>query len=230
MWAEPTVLLFASQPHGTHMTGKTHKAIGIATGLAFSVYGLRHGNPAAILGMVSAPMAAMLPDIDHGGSRIGKTWKMAANIIVAVAILALIISAWRYSWHIANYRTLILVVFVLAIPTLILFGISQTKWGRSLIGFAVKHRGIMHTLLLPICMFFAVGFINEVYFRILALGALLGYTSHILADCFTTNGCPILFPFTRKNISLLKIKTGSAEERICAAVIITLILVAPFLI
>jgi len=210
------------------MTGKTHKAIGVATGLAFSIYGLRHGNPAAILGMVSAPMAAMLPDIDHGGSRIGKTKKMVANLVVAVVILAVIVSAWRYSWHITNYRTLILIVTVVAIPTLILFGLSQTKWGRSAIGFATKHRGIMHTLLLPICIFFAVGFINVSYFRILALGALIGYTSHILADCFTVNGCPILFPITRKNISLLKIKTGSAEERICAAVIITLVLVLGF--
>jgi len=210
------------------MTGKTHKAIGIATGVAFSIYGLRHGNPAAILGMVSAPMAAMLPDIDHGGSRIGKTRKMAANIIVAIVILAMIVSAWRYSWHITNYRTLILVVAVVAIPTLILFGLSQTKWGRGAIGFATKHRGIMHTLLLPICIFFAVGFINVIYFRILALGALIGYTSHILADCFTVNGCPILFPITRKNISLIKIKTGSVEERICAAVIITLVLVLGF--
>jgi len=210
------------------MTGKTHKAIGIATGIAFSIYGIRHGNPAAILGMVSAPMAAMLPDIDHGSSRIGKTRKMVANIVVAVLMVALIISAWRYSWHIESYRTLVLTLLVVAIPIAILFGISQTKWGRSTIGFVTKHRGIMHTLLLPIFMFFAVGFINEIYFRILALGALLGYLSHIFADCLTIKGCPILFPITRRNFSLIKLTTGSVEEKICAAVIITLILVLGF--
>jgi len=211
------------------MTGKTHKAIGIAAGVAFSIYGIRHGNPAAILGVVSAPLAAMLPDIDHGGSRIGKTRKMVANLVVAAAVAALVIGAWVYSSYIDNYRTLILTLLIVAIPVALLFGISQTKFGRRNIAFATKHRGIMHTLLLPFVMFFAVGFINESYFRILTLGATLGYLSHILADCLTISGCPILFPITKKNISLLKIKTGSAEEKICAAVIITLILIAGFI-
>ena len=82
----------------------------------------------------------------------------------------------------------------------------------------------MHTLLLPVFMFFAVGFINEAYFRILVLGAVLGYLSHILADCLTVKGCPVLFPFTKRNFSLIKITTGSVEEKIAAAVVITLIL------
>jgi len=213
---------------GDIMTGKTHKAIGTATGIAFAIYGLRHGNPAAVLGMVSAPMAAMLPDIDHGSSRIGQTRRMVANLVVAVLLLGLVVSAWRYSWHITNYRTLVLTLIMFAIPVMIFFGISQTKWMRNTIGFVTKHRGIMHTLLLPIFMFFSVGFINESYFRILVLGALLGYLSHILADCLTVKGCPILFPITRKNISLIKITTGTVEEKICAAVIITLILVLGF--
>lgn len=210
------------------MTGKTHKAIGVAAGVAFSIYGIRHGNVAAVLGMVAAPMAAMLPDIDHGGSRIGKTRKMVANLVVAAAIVAIVIAAWIYSSYIDSYRTLILTLLIVAIPIALLFGISQTKFGRRNIAFATKHRGIMHTLLLPFVMFFAVGFINEIYFRILVLGATLGYLSHILADCFTVNGCPILFPITKKNISLLKIRTGSVEEKICAAIIITLILVIGF--
>ncbi|MCL2362551.1 MAG: metal-dependent hydrolase [Defluviitaleaceae bacterium] len=212
------------------MTGKTHKAIGVAAGVAFSIYGIRHGNPAALLGVVSAPLAAMLPDIDHGGSRIGKTRKMVANIVVAALVVALVAFAWTYSWYIDSYRTLILTLTIFAIPVLVIFGLSQTKFGRSTIGFATKHRGIMHTLLLPIFMFFSVGFINEIYFRILVLGAAIGYFSHIMADCFTTNGCPILFPITKKNISLIKIKTGSVHEKICAAIIITLILVLGFLI
>jgi len=210
------------------MTGKTHKVIGIAAGVAFSIYGLRHGNPAAILGMVSAPMAAMLPDIDHGSSRIGKTRKLVANLVVAVLIVATVIAAWRYSWHIESYRTLVLTLLVVAIPIAVLFAISQTKWGRSTIGFVTKHRGIMHTLLLPVFMFFAVGFINEIYFRILVLGALIGYLSHILADCLTVKGCPILFPITRRNFSFIKLTTGSVQEKVCAAVMITLFIVLAF--
>ncbi|MCL2526778.1 MAG: metal-dependent hydrolase [Defluviitaleaceae bacterium] len=210
------------------MTGKTHKVIGIATGIAFSIYGLRHGNPAAILGMVSAPMAAMLPDIDHGSSRIGKTRKIAANLVVALAIVALVVSAWSYSWYIESYRTLVLTLLIVAAPITALFWLSQTKWGRSTIGFVTKHRGIMHTLLLPIFMFFAVGFINEIYFRILVLGALVGYLSHILADCLTAKGCPVLFPITRRNFSLLKITTGSVQEKVCAGVLVTIIIVLGF--
>jgi len=212
------------------MTGKSHKAIGIATGVAFMVYGLRQGNTAFLLGTVSAPLTAMLPDIDHGGSRIGKTRKMVANIVVAILLVAVIAFAWTYSWYIDSYRTLLFVLVVFASPIIMIFGISQTKFGRSTIGFITKHRGIMHTLLLPIFMFLSVGLINDIYFQILILGACLGYFSHIIADCLTTNGCPVLFPISKRNISLLKIKTGSFIEKICVLVIIMMILALGFLI
>ena len=45
------------------MMGKTHKTIGIITGLAFSIYGVLSGNSLYTLALVTAPLGAMLPDI-----------------------------------------------------------------------------------------------------------------------------------------------------------------------
>jgi len=211
------------------MTGRSHKAIGIATGIAITIYGIRQGNPAASLALVSAPLAAMLPDIDHNGSKIGKTRKEAMNFAVTATIIALIVAVWYYGWHIVNHPTVLIAGAGVIGSILLFFALSKSRWFKNLLGFATKHRGIMHTLLLPACMLFAARFINEPYFLILLYGFVAGYISHILADCLTKNGCPILFPLTQKNISLTSIKTGTEAEKMCMVALIAIILVVPII-
>ena len=56
------------------MMGKTHKTIGIITGLAFSIYGVLSGNSLYTLALVTAPLGAMLPDIDHNSTINNTNW------------------------------------------------------------------------------------------------------------------------------------------------------------
>ncbi|MCL2400405.1 MAG: metal-dependent hydrolase [Defluviitaleaceae bacterium] len=210
------------------MTGSSHKAIGMAAGVAFSIYGFRNGNPAASLVLVSAPLAAMLPDIDHGQSKLGKSRKMIAKIAILASVIALIGAAWHHSWYMMDYSTLLIVILGVVIPMVILFKLSQSPAIKKSIGFVTKHRGIMHTLLIPACMIFASTFITEPYFRILLYGCTVGYVSHILADCLTKRGCPILFPITPKNISLTKIRTGSETEKMFVIILIIAIIAPSF--
>ncbi|MCL2387500.1 MAG: metal-dependent hydrolase [Defluviitaleaceae bacterium] len=214
------------------MMGKTHKSIGVAVGAAFALHGLRHGDAAFTLALVSAPMAAMLPDIDHGGSRLGRMRKRAFNITVVVLGVVLILAAWLYGQYITHdFTTVLILGLVVVVPTVAIFYIAQTKWARKMLKFITKHRGIMHTLLIPCVGLLGVGFIEDRYFLILLYGFIFGYLSHILADCFTVNGCPILFPFTRKSIRFSKITTRnqSAMEKTVSTIMIAIILCIPAL-
>jgi len=207
------------------MTGKSHKAIGIAAGAAIAIYGIGHGELAYSIALVSAPLAAMLPDIDHNQAKMGKIRKQMANIAVTVLAVIVVIAAWTYGLVvIQNYRTVLLLGLVVVIPTFILFKLSQTRWVRDTWGFVVKHRGIMHTLIIPILTIVATIFITDRYFLILTYGFLAGYVSHILADCLTTRGCPILFPFSRTNIRFNNIRTGSHAEKVHTIVLVVAIL------
>ncbi|MCL2404444.1 MAG: metal-dependent hydrolase [Defluviitaleaceae bacterium] len=213
------------------MTGKSHKAIGTAAGAAIAIYGIRQGDYVFALALVTAPLAAMLPDIDHGSARIGRLRKLIANIIVTAIAVAVVVAAWIHGRFILeNYRTVLLVGVGIVIPTLILFKLSQTKWVRETWGFVTKHRGIMHTLIIPICTVIATIFIRDRYFLILTYGFLAGYVSHILADCMTTKGCPILFPVLRRNIRFIKLKTGSDAERIQATIMVIVIILVAFIV
>jgi len=207
------------------MTGKSHKAIGTAVGIAITIYGLRNGINAAPLALVSAPIASLLPDVDHASSKYGQKRRQVAKISIAVAGLALIAAAWYYSAYIvANYTTLLTMALGVVAPVAVLVLIGQTRWAKNLIGFASKHRGITHTLVIPACLIFVMQFVHEPYFRIMLYGLIAGYLSHIVADCLTKKGCPILFPVTTKTINLTNIATGSNGEKICMAVMITIII------
>ena len=213
------------------MTGQSHKAIGVAAGAAIAIYGIGQGELAYALALVSAPLAAMLPDIDHGHAKIGKLRKQVANVAVTVLAVLVVVAAWMYGRVVLeNYRTVLLLGLIVVIPTLVLFKLSQTRWVRDTWGFVVKHRGIMHTLIIPVLTVFATIFIQDRYFLILTYGFLAGYMSHILADCLTSRGCPILFPLMRKNIKFSNIRTGSSAERTHTIVlVITIIVIAIFI-
>ena len=212
------------------MTGQSHKAIGVAAGAAIAIYGVGQGELAYALAMVTAPLAAMLPDIDHGGARIGKLRKQAANIAVTVLAVAVVAAAWLYGHLILeNYTSVLMIGLGVVIPTLFLFRLSQTRWVRDTWGFVAKHRGIMHTLIIPLFAVVATIFIRDRYFLILTYGFLAGYISHILADCLTAKGCPILFPLSKRNIKLSNTKTGSDAERTqTLVIIISIIVIAVF--
>ena len=205
------------------MNGKTHKFIGIAAGGAAAYYGVAVlGDPMHMFYLVAAPIGAMMADIDHDNSKLGKSRK---NIMTAVsslfgslAIVAVsffLIDAYADSEK--NFAQAIMTVCLAALPFLLLACLSKIKFVKENLKFMVKHRGLMHTLIIPGCLFAATYFIGEPTFKILIKGLTIGYATHLLADLLTVRGCPIFFPFSKKNIRFMSIKTGSKNEYIAAA-------------
>lgn len=100
-----------------------------------------------------------------------------------------------------------------------------------------QHRGITHTpifLVGIIFLWFLYSYINPTFlanpkYTIITFffnGFILGYFLHIIADCFTKMGSPLLYPFIdiNKKISLTKMRTGGFAEIIILLVSISIIL------
>lgn len=207
------------------MTGKTHKAIGVATGVAFTLYGVGSGDAMYALAMLTAPFGAMLPDIDHDRSKLGSQRKeIFDNIekLITIGIIGTIVTTIVYG--LATHNPL----FILKLAPLVLI-----IGGCSIIGnspkfkkrykFLTKHRGIMHTLAVPLAVYLCTFIFDTPFIDPMLYGLSLGYLSHLIADCCTIMGCPILWPFTEKCISLTTIKTGTIWEYIMGGVLIVCI-------
>jgi len=205
------------------MTGKTHKFIGIVAGGAAAYYGVKTlGDASHMFYIIAVPVGAMIADIDHDHAKLGKARK---NVMTAVSTLFASLSIVAVSLFLVDAYTknklpsAILTVLMVTLPFLVLSAFTKMEIVQNNLKFMVKHRGLMHTLIVPGFMFAATFFIKEPTFRILVVGLTIGYATHILADILTVRGCPIFFPISKKNINILKIKTGTAGEYIAAAVI-----------
>jgi inner membrane protein len=214
------------------MTGKTHKFIGIAAGAAAAYYGMTViDNDAALFYLMACPIGAMIPDIDHDNSKLGRSRKNITTAIstlfssfALVAVIFFLVDAYQNERLFSAISTVLLIL----IPFVLLASLSKIKVVKKNLKFMVKHRGLMHTLILPACMFGAGFLVTEPTFKILLTGLNIGYITHILSDLLTTRGCPILYPVTKKNIKFMNIKTGSPAEYI-AGVVLSVIIAALFL-
>lgn len=83
--------------------------------------------------------------------------------------------------------------------------------------FWLSHRGLTHTLAALVGVAAAALHLAP---PLLALAAILGYASHLVADMLTPTGLPLLWPVYRRSVHLLprplRIRTASKTETICA--------------
>jgi len=189
------------------MRGKTHAAIGFIIGASVTAYGIVQGDFSLALVLVSAPPAAMLPDADHAKSKAGKLRKRLISMstfalgIISTATL-LFLRGYLFESLFA-IPMLILITFFLSVAV---YFLRQSKPVKKIFKFSMKHRGLSHTLVIPLLVAIIAIIINDRYAELILYGFIVGYMSHIIADCFTPRGCPILFPFSDKSICFLKSK------------------------
>lgn len=83
-----------------------------------------------------------------------------------------------------------------------------------LIQFFFSHRGIMHSIFLPIILYLLLFMINID----VAIAVSFGYLSHLLLDCLTVRGVRLVWPLKKKLKGF--IKTGSLTETILFIVLV----------
>ena len=116
-------------------------------------------------------------------------------------------------FHLQNLLLFIIVVLFFSIfPDI---DEPKSKIGRKnkilshLINFIFGHRGIFHTIYIPLMLFFIFYNLS----RMVAIASFLGCISHLFMDSLTRQGIKPLFPITSKRIYGF-VKTNSLVEKL----------------
>lgn len=198
------------------MTGAQHKIVGIGWGVAGAIAVTKTmGTP---YGLLVAPMSAIgcwLPDMDHDKTKLGRKRKVLmtvstniANALVYGGVAVGTIFAGLVALGFADFGIdMTHLAIALAGLVLVIF-LKKVVCNSDTFKWATKHRGIMHTLIVPALMFYAIGLSDAPVYKYSVMGLTIGYVSHLFADMLTVEGCPILFPISRANIPIMRFKTS----------------------
>ena len=219
------------------MNGRQHKVVGAGFGIASAmfVYNTTKDANAALL-IPTAIAGSMLPDIDHDKTKLGRGRKVVtgtASGLIKIAIplavvggVALVIAMMLgFADYGISVNSVLLVVggaVIVAILRKVLSNSDTVKW-------AIKHRGIMHTLVVPALLGAALTVSDFPLYWFTVLGLLVGYVSHLIADMMTVEGCPVLFPLTKNNIHFMSLRTKDKSCWIGAFGLATFIIVIAYL-
>lgn len=150
---------------------------------------------------------------------------LGAGLVVSQAVLG---SMSAITNETALLTTMALIVYASGVGSMLPdidhrnSNISQNfKISSFFIGMFAKHRGILHT---PIFWSGLIGLIYLILSLIkvvpaplqnnITLGLGAGVLSHLLLDTFTGRGIMWLYPFSKKYISIVGVKTGGIAEKV----------------
>ncbi len=97
---------------------------------------------------------------------------------------------------------------------------ADSKLGRKLgpvsswIEGTFGHRGLFHTPILYVALYFLMSFLLPISFEWITLGFLIGTISHLVLDSFNSknSGVKWLYPIINKRFSILHIRTRTSGE------------------
>lgn len=195
--ANPSFALRYREIGGEGLTGKTHFAIGVASGVGLAV---ASGNTDDVgelaLTIVLAGIASLLPDIDEDGSLINNfLFPSLSRTYRSFALAALGV-------------VMILLFFIKSLPLwVLLMGVFAAGVAYA------PHRSVTHSIL-------TCAYVTWMFYTIqpwMSVPVLVGYLSHLFADTLTSAGVPYLWPY-KKKFSMkafgIKVKTGGSEEKL----------------
>lgn len=204
--------------------GRTHAISGtLAFGGATLAY--RFSMPELLAGFVISSAAAMLPDLDHHKATITKTYGPVSK--AAHWIIGLIFGPHRWGTHSIFFCALVGVIAQLLVDhpnigsKIGLLALLSITTGSLVRLFRIK--GWWDDLVPPV-IYAIVIFLLPLWFKIdlsmipfaLAFGSLI----HILGDCLTDKGCPLLWPLSKKKFGLGIFTTGKRGETLVMLIFI----------
>jgi len=196
--------------------------IGMFVGIVLALCGVLDKEYTMLVMLFAVPAGAMLPDIDHNNTKIGRKRKKVLNDMKKLLPVGFIVFvlAVVYSFEKGVGVSQLLPVICVVVSFLLLVLVGSSKWGRQKFRFFTKHRGIMHTLCVPaVCVYITVTFELHIVMEQLLLGAAAGYLTHLVADCLTIEGCPILWPLTTRCVKIPLAATNTKSEKIVAVLL-----------
>jgi len=97
----------------------------------------------------------------------------------------------------------------------------KSKVGKKvfLVGLLFKHRGLVHSLIVPLLIYVVLWFFG---YEMLGLAIVFGYCSHLVLDMLNYSGIMLFYPFSSFKIKGF-VKNGSFLESVLFFIILTLI-------
>lgn len=199
------------------MMGVQHKVVGIGAGIAGAILVVElQGDPLGSLVAFTSVAGAMLPDIDHDRTKLGRkrkaVTKLSGNALTAIASIAVVIAVACTVGAVTGVMTSAInlngiltgcgLVAGVEILRRFLSNSKTFKW-------MAKHRGFMHTTIPMLGIYIVMNMLQNQILYYMLMGVLIGYGSHLYADMLTVDGCPILFPISKHNFRILKLVTSS---------------------
>ena len=196
------------------MMGRSHFVSGIVAFEGTAAW--MHYTPTqAAVGAIVVSSAALLPDIDHPSATISRTfWPVSRGVSKGIATLA---GGHRRGTH---------SLFGIGLLGAIAQGCVMDRHG--LLGMAVLSAILIVTLAAGVRILRIPGWIDDlapipvvltaVVFTNIDLTAVpvalvIGCLAHVLGDCLTNSGCPILWPLSDERLKFGLFKTGKRAEK-----------------
>ena len=177
----------------------------------------------------SSVWGALLPDIDHPESTIGKKSKLVSKIISAtgghrgITHAPLIYLLLVFLLMLFNKKPIQIAVVIgleYFLTEIITIGIYKLK--------LVKKPYILHFVLFVILAIYTLKsnkYIGILYTQMI-IGMFVGAISHIFLDSLTKSGTPWFYPIIKRKFRLLKLRTGKDDWLgIVISIVITIIFV-----
>ena len=220
------------------MTGVQHKVVGVGVGLAAAYTFVRIGDdPSAAIIAAGSAIGCWLPDMDHDMTKLGRKRKVLTNltskmasIVVLGGIVGSIALILLMMFGIRDYGIELNLLYISAGGLILLAIASKLIRNSKTFRWATKHRGLMHTLIPPAIIYTALYISDYPIYRYIVIGLIVGYISHIFSDMLTVEGCPILFPISKKNIRFLKLRTKDKSCTVAAWTVAILSCVISYLV
>lgn len=202
------------------MMGRTHATSGAVAFLVLvpplRSLGVDLGGVGVATGAVAAAGAAMLPDLDHPQASIAQALGPVTGILARIT--ALLSGGHRQGTHSVIG---VLVATALSVGVMLVGGVAvglELSFLAALALAAVEVKfsrmTLIHTVL---CL--AAGVVltglsiwQQIPVAVLPLAVGIGVAAHIVGDCLTEEGCPLLWPIPWR-ISLLPLETEGLVER-----------------
>ena len=202
------------------MTGTQHQIVGIGFGIAGGIIGLAEtGDMMSLVIPIGAALSCKWADMDHNSTKLGRKRKVVTStlskLLGFVANTTITLSVGLLILHIVNIFSIgnyLKYLLLAAMASGIYIVLSNTLGNSKAIKWAKKHRGIMHTLLVPALLFVTSDLVDQTLWKFIFIGFTVGYISHIVADSVTPDKVPALWPITTKPVGITLVRKDKTDK------------------
>lgn len=210
------------------MQAKTHEITGISFAVAAAAVTCKPDMNVFSYGatlVAGAAIGSLLPDIDHGGSKISREHKVISSIVsdklkhrgfthsllanLIIALVCFTISITFTKIYNGDLFGKLVVSSMMAFIVFVLY--DRVRLIQKAINSILPHgKLVVGAVVFGVVYFSASTFVD--YANYLSLGISLGYFSHLVADSFTVSGVAFLQPLSDKVFHFGHFHTGKNEN------------------